>query len=191
MEFGGVCACGSAITHTKMRWLVVIFRMFHNRISKLFLFEFSWRLGFSRKTGKVKLLGINIDNQLKFDHHVLNLCAKANQKLSALTRMARFLSFEKRRTLFKAFFESQFKYSPLIWMFYGRQANVRINQLHKRALRLVYNDFISSFEDLLEKDGFFTVHHSNVEFLTIELYKGIQWIFSWNYIWYIYQKKQQ
>lgn len=125
------------------------------------------------ETGKVKLLGINIDNQLKFDHHVLNLCAKANQKLSALTRMARFLSFEKRRTLFKAFFESQFKYSPLIWMFYGRQANNRINQLHERALRLVYNDFISSFEDLLERDGSFTVHHSNIQFLAIELYKVI------------------
>jgi len=32
----------------------------------------------------VKLLGVTIDNELKFDKHIANLCLKANQKLSAL-----------------------------------------------------------------------------------------------------------
>ena len=35
----------------------------------------------------VKLLGINIDNELKFDEHLSNVCLKANRKLSALTRI--------------------------------------------------------------------------------------------------------
>ena len=48
----------------------------------------------------VKLLGITIDRDLKFDKHVLKLCSKANQKLSALSKMAKSLSFNKRRTLF-------------------------------------------------------------------------------------------
>ena len=48
---------------------------------------------------------------------------KANRKLSVLIRMGSYLSFDKRRTLFKAFIESQFKYSPLVWMFYGIQSN--------------------------------------------------------------------
>ena len=62
---------------------------------------------------KVKLLGITIDNNLKFDEHVSNICLKASRKLSALTRMIKCLSFEKRRILMKAFVESQFKYCPL------------------------------------------------------------------------------
>ena len=45
-----------------------------------------------------KLLGITTDRDLKFDKHVLKLCSKANQKLSALSRMAKLLSFNKRRT---------------------------------------------------------------------------------------------
>ena len=53
-----------------------------------------------------KLLGITLDNNLKFDKHVSNICAKANRKLSALTRVAMFLPFKKRRILFKAFIES-------------------------------------------------------------------------------------
>ena len=123
------------------------------------------------ESGTVKLLGITIDSQLKFNEHVLNICKKASRKLSALSRMRRFLSFDKKKIIFKAFFESQFKYCPLVLMFHGRELNQRINRLHERALRLVYNDFNSTFEYLLEKDGSCTVHHSNLHFLSIELYK--------------------
>ena len=121
----------------------------------------------------VKLLGVTIDNQLKFNGHVLNICKKASRKLSALSRMSSFLSFDKKRILFKAFFESQFKYCPLVWMFHSREVNQRINRLHERALRLVYSDYISTFEHLLEKDDSCTVHHSNLHFLSIELYKVV------------------
>ena len=75
--------------------------------------------------------------------------------------MSSFLSFDKKRIIFKAFFESQFKYCPLVWMFHGREVNQRINRLHERALSLVYNDYCSTFEHLLEKDDSCTVHHSN------------------------------
>ena len=101
----------------------------------------------------VKLLGITIDNELKFDEHLTNICIKANRKLTVLTRMRKYLDFNKVRLLFKSFFESQFKYCPLTWMFYSRKTNNRINKLHERALRLVYSDYESTFEDLLTKDG--------------------------------------
>ena len=73
--------------------------------------------------------------------------------------------------LFKGFFDSQFKYCPLTWMFYSRNTNHKINLLHERALRLVYNDYELPFEKLLEKDGLFTAHHYNIPTLCIELYK--------------------
>ena len=76
----------------------------------------------------LKLLGITINRDLKFDKHVLKLCSKANQKLSALSRMAKLLSFNKRSALFKAFVESQFKYCPIIWMFHSRRTNNKINK---------------------------------------------------------------
>ena len=76
--------------------------------------------------------------------------------------MRRYLDFNHVRLLFKSFFESKFKYCPLTWIFYSRKTNNRINKLHERALRLVYNDYKSTFEDLLTKDGSFTVHHYNI-----------------------------
>ena len=119
----------------------------------------------------VKLLGITIDNELKFDEHSNNVCLKANMKLSAVMRLRKYLHFNKTRILFKGCFESQFKYCPLTWMFYSRNTNNKLNQLHERALRLVYDNYELLFEKLLEKDGSFTVHHYNIQTLCTELSK--------------------
>ena len=121
----------------------------------------------------VKLLGVTIDNELKFDSHVKNICLKANMKLSALLRLNSYLSFEKKRILYKAFVESQFKYCSLSWMFHSRYSNNKINRLHERALRLVYDDFVSSFDELLTKDKSFSIHHQNLQRLMIEIFKSI------------------
>ena len=37
-------------------------------------------------------------------------------------------------------------------MFHGRQINDKINKLHERAIRIVYNDTFTSFEEFLVKD---------------------------------------
>ena len=50
-----------------------------------------------------KLLGITIDNELKFNEHVSTLCKKASQKLHALSRVAHFMNEDKRRVLMKTF----------------------------------------------------------------------------------------
>ena len=53
-----------------------------------------------------KLLGIILDNNLKFDKHLSKIFEKkTSRKLSDLTRVAKFLSFKKRCILFKAFIE--------------------------------------------------------------------------------------
>ena len=56
-------------------------------------------------------------------------------------------------------------------MFYSRTTNNKINKLHERALRLVYDDYVPVFEGLLEKDNSFIVHYCNIQTLCIELYK--------------------
>ena len=43
--------------------------------------------------------------------------------------------------------------------------------MNKRALSLVYNDFSSSFSELLEKDKSVTIHHRNLQALAFEIFK--------------------
>ena len=106
-----------------------------------------------------KLLGVIINQNLKFDDYLLTQCKKVGRKIKALARVCTYLSLECRRTLTKAFIESQFAYCPLIWMFYKRFSNTRVNYLHERALTIVYNDNKLTFEDLLKKDNSVSIHH--------------------------------
>ena len=106
------------------------------------------------ESNDVKLLWVTTDRDLRFDKHVLKLCSKANQKLSAL---------------FKAFVESQFKYCPIFCMFHSRRTNNKINRLHERALRITYDDDVSTFDQLLAVDKSFCIHHQNIQKLLIEI----------------------
>ena len=47
----------------------------------------------------VKLLGVNIDNSLKFETHVKEICKKVNQKLYAFERLRPFLGEQKSSNL--------------------------------------------------------------------------------------------
>jgi len=118
-----------------------------------------------------KLLGMTVDKNLLFESHLKTLCKKVNQKVSALARIAGILPFQKRHILLKTFIESQFAYCPLIWMFCSCTMNNKINRIHERALRIVYRDYESSFEDLLTKDKSLKFHHRNIHQVAIEMFK--------------------
>ena len=68
--------------------------------------------------------------------------------------------------------QSQFAYCPLAWMFHDRGLNNKINNLHERALRIVYKDDNLTFDELLRKDNSVTIDHRNIQSLAIELYKA-------------------
>ena len=85
-----------------------------------------------------ELLGVIIDSELKIENHITEICLKVSKKLC---RISSSMSLEKRRTLMKAFIESQFNYCPLIWMFHSRTLNNKINHIHERALRTVYSNY--------------------------------------------------
>ena len=62
---------------------------------------------------------------------------------------------------------------PLNWMFHSRKLNNKINKLHERCLRIVYNNNTSTYEELLETDNSISVHFRNVQALAVELYKAV------------------
>ena len=123
------------------------------------------------ESSQEKLLGVVIDKKLKFGIHLTKLCKKVSAKVTALARLVKIIPFKKKRLLMKAFIESQFSYCPLIWMFCSRKMNNKINYIHERALRLVYDDYVTSFEGLLEKDNSVCIHHRNIQKVAMEMYK--------------------
>ena len=124
-----------------------------------------------KSSNSEKLLGITIDSDFTFEEHINTLCRKASQKLHALSRISQYLSEHKKRILFKTFIMSQFNYCPLVWMCHSRGLNNKINNIHKRGLRIVYHDKKSNLQDLLQKDNSVSIHMKNLKYLATEIYK--------------------
>ena len=93
--------------------------------------------------------------------------------MHGLSRITSYMSLNKRRLLMKTFVKSQFNYCPLICMFHSRRLNNKIKNVHEKALRIVYSDYKSTCQELLDKDASFLVHHRNIQTLAIEIYKHI------------------
>ena len=58
------------------------------------------------------------------------------------------------------------------FFFLNRTNSNKINRLHERCLRLIYDDIKSFFEVLLQKDGSVSVHYRNLR--TLELLKDFK-----------------
>ena len=120
-----------------------------------------------------KILGVIIDNELKFDPHIRSMCKKAALKLGLLNRISSLLDPEKKRLVFNAVIKSHFNYCPLIWMFSSRRSNNLINRIHERSLRTVCNDTSSTFQELLKRNRRVSIHHKNIQILTTEVFKVV------------------
>ena len=71
----------------------------------------------------------------------------------------------------KSFIISQFSYCPFIWLIHNRDLNNETNHIHKRALHIVYDDYSSTYEDLLNKDRSVNIHQRNLEQLVVKIFK--------------------
>ena len=68
-----------------------------------------------------------------------------------------------------AFILSQFEYCPLVWMFHSRKLNNRINNIHEHALRIVFRDYESTFQQLLKQNKGVSIYQRNLQILATEI----------------------
>ena len=100
---------------------------------------------------------------------IILLCSKANEKISALPKVSKYIGINKRRILMKSHIFSQFNYCPLVWMWHSRRLNKKINRIQERTLQIVYRDYKSIFKELNNKS--ITIHQKNLQYFVIEIYK--------------------
>ena len=92
-------------------------------------------------TDDMKVLGINMDYCLKFDKHIAYLCAKAGRQLNVLQRLKGSLDYSSCLTIYKTFITSNFNYCPIVWMFASKRSFTAIENIQKRVLWFVLNDY--------------------------------------------------
>ena len=104
----------------------------------------------------------------------------ATQKVNALSEFVPYMCLFKNKMLKNSFFNSQFIYCPLIWVFHSRAANNKIYRSHERWMRLIYEDKTSSFEELSEHDKSVSIHTRNLQMLATEMFKVYRCDISYN-----------
>ena len=96
--------------------------------------EFSINDGFKiNVSSEVTLLGIQIDEQLKFGLHIDRVCKKDAIQPNAIKRLARFMGSKERVVIVNSFILCHFNYCPLIWLFCSNASQKKLGKV---------NDFI-------------------------------------------------
>ena len=100
-------------------------------------------LNFNGKTvesiNEVKLLGVTVDKNLKFDIHVSQLCMKTNRQINALSRLKNIVN-RCKMLMYKTYILSNFNSCSTIWHHCSKYATLKMEKLNKRALRIVYHN---------------------------------------------------
>ena len=74
-------------------------------------------------------------------------------------------------------------------MFCSKTMSKLISRAHKRALRVVYQDSSSSYQELLERDGSTDIHQRNLKSLMCEVYKSLNHL-NPSFMWDFFKRKE-
>ena len=121
----------------------------------------------------VTLLGVQIDEHLKFDSHIDKICKKAANQLNFLKRLAKHMGDREKRIIVNSFILCHFNYCPLIWMLCGKGCQDKLEKINERALPLAQSDYSSSYANQLAKSKETTIHIQSIRLLALEVYKTL------------------
>ena len=117
----------------------------------------------------VKVLGVTLDDRLTFTEHISICCSKAARQLNALSRISRYLDISSCSLLFNSFVKSNFNYCPLVWHFCGKVNNGKIEKIQQRALKIIYKDRVSSYDDFMSKAHVSTMLNRRLHWILCEV----------------------
>ena len=123
---------------------------------------------------QIKVLGVMLDNDMKYSSHIRNICVKASRQLNVLKRLSKYLNEQSRYAVYMSFMSSTFQYCPVVWMFCGKVNGNKLEKLHERALRFIYKDNTSGYDELLLRSKILSLGLQRLRYLAIEVFKCIR-----------------
>ena len=104
-------------------------------------------------TEDFEMLGVTVDDKMKFEKHIAKVCRKISQRVAVLKRMKKMLPLETRKRLYRAFIISHFNYCSETWHFCSKNDTAKLEKANERALRFVFNEKQTPYCELLNKIG--------------------------------------
>ena len=88
----------------------------------------------------VKLLRVNLDQNLNYDTHIKQICKKAGNHLNAFKRLSPYISTNHRMAIFIL---CHFQFCSTVWHFCGVGNTKKMEKIQERGLRFVHGDYTS------------------------------------------------
>ena len=100
---------------------------------------------------EMELLGVTIDNKLKFERQIRKISRKVSQPVAILNRLKKILPFELRTDIYRAFIAPHFNYYSESWHHHGKRGCAKLEKINERALRFVTGAKSTTYETLLKQ----------------------------------------
>ena len=94
-------------------------------------------------------------------------------QLNAIFRLKKCMSQKELEVILNSFIYSNFNYCPLVWHFSTSKSIEKIEDIHKRCLRLALNDYESDYKTLLDKSGKESMKIRRIKTLATEIFKTV------------------
>ena len=124
-----------------------------------------------KSTACLKLLGVSIDNDLRFVEHITTICKKSSQRVGVLMRLRNLIPTSTKLQLFKAAILPYLTYSHLVWHFCRASDSRKLERIQERALRAIYCDKTSSYNTLLGMANLCTLQNRRLQDMATLMYK--------------------
>ena len=87
-----------------------------------------------------RLLGITIDNTLRWDSHINNVCKTVSRRVFLLLKLRYIVDIDTRKLFFNAHIKPGIDCASVVWDGCSDVLKKRLNYLHRRAVKLIFPD---------------------------------------------------
>jgi hypothetical protein len=119
----------------------------------------------------INILGIEIDDKLKYNLQIDETCSQAGKQINALKRIKQYLDKESKMTIYNSYINSSFNYCSVVWMLTNKANMNKLENTNKRALRFVTNKGHLSYETICEQEKQLCIQKKCIKAMAILMFK--------------------
>ena len=123
---------------------------------------------------EMDLLGVTIDNKLKFEGQIRKICRKVSQQIAVLNRLKKILPFELRLDIYRALIAPHFNYCSETWHHCGKRGCAKLEKINERALRFITHNKSTMYETLLKQLNLLSPLNQRIVKMATGVYKAIR-----------------
>ena len=99
-------------------------------------------------TANLRILGVNINDQLSFTEHIREICKKVSNKIGVRARLRNLISSKTKLQLYRTAILPHLTYCQTVWHFCKQSERRKLERLQERTLRIIYKCRTDTYEDL-------------------------------------------